>query len=700
MAIVLMSLPAGAAYVGESDSSGAATSPLAAPHTLRDRALNEYLKAETNAPDHIVRAPDYSDNYADDAGDGMFFLPGVWVNYLDAHEPQISARGYGLANRHQRTGLRILRDGAPVTDVHGDTYIREVDSLAVDRIDFWRGSGSDLRLSGDTLGGALNFISPTGRDRESGLAVRVEGGSSIEASPGGRAHAETSGRLGRGWDFFASATGGYETGFRDNNERNEGVINFNLGYTGAKSFASRFFVEALRSDTEYAGGLTLAELRDDPSDAAGPITLGPLFPGGPIINLADGAVDGEWGRELTTGRVSNETRFRFFGADFTANAHYTRRENDRKDIEFIGVSEESSSEWGASLAARHVFRILGFDTQTRFGGGYATGDKDSVRFENLSGERGDPTLGATQDSTSIFAFAEAAIKPFQRLVLDLGVKFTRTDRDLTIGDDVDTARFTGIAARGGLTYALRDDVQVFAVVARSYEPPTFSELLANNPADISSLDEQDTFGWEIGLRGKLRDRAGWDITYFNTDIEGDIINVEEPETNGFGGTLVNVDKTRRKGVEAGLDILVLKDFAGGDISWRSVYQYNNYRFIDGDPLPVDGNRIAGTPEHVYRGEIRYNVDDVWFFAVNAQVAAGDFYADHMNTVKAPTYTAVGFSAGYRLNERTEIFASGENLTDVDYAIGVTPVLLHDIQTDRIYVPAHRASVYGGLRYKF
>ena len=122
--------------------------------------------------------------------------------------------------------------------------------------------------------------------------------------------------------------------------------------------------------------------------------------------------------------------------------------------------------------------------------------------------------------------------------------------------------------------------------------------------------------------------------------------------------------------------------------------------IEDGVIVINGNRIAGLPQHVYRGELRYSSGDKWFAGVNVEIGAGDYYADHENEVSAPGYTVVGFSAGYRMGDNLEIYASGENLTGEHYAAGLTPVLSQELSDGRLYTPGVGASLYGGLRYRF
>ncbi|CAK9039486.1 Probable TonB-dependent receptor YncD [Durusdinium trenchii] len=672
--------------------------------TLKDRSLSEYAQWQKPAASDSRPSSDYIDNFARNAGDALFFSPGVWINGHDAYEQRLVLRGFAVGNRQQRANAVVLRDGAPLTDVHGATNLREIDLLAVQRVDVFRGGAGPLGYGGENFGGIVNYVSPTGLNMLAGLRGRVDAGSSIEGTPGGRVHLDFAGVSPSGVvDYFVSATGGYESGFRDNNEMQDGVFNANIGFRLSSNFKTRFFFETVYSGSELAGGLSPADAAADPSQAAPPITLGPLFPGGPIIEFADGASADNFSRDLLVGRVANRTQFNVFGHDFDARLHYTRRDLESPQIDFIGVLDETGSEWGARLSASRNLQFFNIDTTYRFGGAYSTGEQDSNRFENDDGEAGFQTVDTRQKSTNLNAFFEAALRPFKKLLVDMGAKFIITDRELTVddGDTPEDARFTGVAAKLGVVYDLFEDVKIFANASRTYEPPAFSELIADNPEDFNDLDEQDSFTYEAGVRGSFNDWIGWDVTYFNSDIENEIINLDEPETNGIGSTLANVAETTHKGFEVGLDIHLMPNRTDRALTLRNVYSYNDFRFVDAGSIgDFDGNRIAGIPQHVYRGELRYDETGRWFAAVNVQAVAGDFYADHENAFSAPSDIVLGFSAGWQLTDQAVLFVSGENITDTNYAAGVTPVTSQSTVNGRIFTPASRASVYGGLKYRF
>lgn len=693
-----IALSAGALSAAENEAFGVAT--------LRDRPLDEYIELiRAGAVDERSRS-DFSDNYADDAGDGFFFAPGVMANGLDIQEPRIVLRGFGLGNNQHRSTVNIFRDGAPLTDVHGTTNFSEINLQSTQSIEIYRGV-ANLREGGDNLGGAVNFISETGLTARQGVTARADGGAAINGKPSGQAHiAIAHGVKDAMIDYYASLTGVYENGFRDNNMRVSEQFHGNVGFRFSDRISSRIFLDVANSETELAGGLELAALQDDPDEPAPPISLGPLFPGGPVFSLIDGARQDDFARDIREGRVANETNFRLLGHEFELGGHYTRREVESPQTDLTGFIDEEGSEWRARLQAERSLAFFGGEALYRVGGAYSKGSQDSDRFENVNGVKGDVLAETEHRSKNISGYVQGIYRPFRRLIVDVGAKFVRVERDLTDFQDggQDTRNFTGVAARGGAAFKITDRLEIYASASRAYEPPSFYELIAGDPTEFNGLDEQDSFTIEAGLRGSFGDWVGWDVVYYDTDVENEIINTGDPSSFVNGDVFENVDATSHKGVEAGVDLhLFPESLAARNASFtlRSVYNYNNFRFMDADPIgPLDGNRLAGAPVHLYRGELRYTVDERWFVAANVTYTGGDFFADHVNGVEVPTGAVLGFSAGFTLNDRVELYASGENITDRAYVAGVTPVISQTFDNARIFAPGARAALYGGLRYKF
>lgn len=698
---------AACAAAASPESEGAANDDAFRVTTLRDRSLDDYAAIAQSSAYDVRPKSDFVDNYANDIGDGLFFAPGVMINALDLNEPRVTIRGFGFGNIHQRAAVTLLRDGAPLTDVHGVTNFSEVDLLSLDHIDIRRGGGV-LRPGPDSLGGVVNLVSRRGTTEPSGMTARLDVGATYDDTPGGQGNVSIAGGSDKStFDYYAGLTGVYELGFRDNNRRASEQFHGNIGIRPFGNFVTRFFLDVVNSTTDLAGGLSLADLEDDPKNATPAIQLGPLFPGGPTFILVEGAGADDFSRDIREGRLANETSFSLLGHRFTLGGHYTRRWVDSPQIDFVGYLDQQGSEWGARLEAERSLTFFGGEALYRLGGAYATGSQNSDVYDNVYGEKGDVVALTDQRSKNLTAFVQGVYRPLKMLAIDLGAKFVRIERELRDrpdGDLLDSRKYTGVEARAGVTADLSRSVQAYFSASRGYQPPSFDQLIAESPTSFLDLDEQDTFSLEAGLRGKMGGWLGWDIVYFNTDVENEIINIADTSSFVTGDVLVNVDKTTHKGVEAGVDMSLFPHrFArrNAALTLRNVYMYSDFRFTDADPLGnIDGNRLAGIPTHHYRGELRYDAADRWFVAANVQLSAGDYFADYVNEVSVPTDPVFGFSAGYRLNSGAELFVSGENITDRAYVAGVTPVLSQEDALARIYSPGAPASVYGGLRVRF
>lgn len=97
--------------------------------------------------------------------DMLRYVPGVWAASSTGTDGTfISIRGSNLdAVDYDGSGVKLLQDGLPVTAADGNNHNRSVDPLSARQIVVARGSNA-LTFGASTLGGAIDFISPTGLD--------------------------------------------------------------------------------------------------------------------------------------------------------------------------------------------------------------------------------------------------------------------------------------------------------------------------------------------------------------------------------------------------------------------------------------------------------------------------------------------------------------------------------------------------------
>src|SRR5690606_27130084 len=117
-------------------------------------------------------------------------------------------RGSGLQRTFHGRGLRVLQDGVPINLADGGFDMQALEPTTAAYINVWRG-GNALAYGGSTLGGAIDYVSRTGRDAP-GVLTRVEAGSwdYLRATLAGGVAQERS-------DAYGAFTQQSQDGFRD-----------------------------------------------------------------------------------------------------------------------------------------------------------------------------------------------------------------------------------------------------------------------------------------------------------------------------------------------------------------------------------------------------------------------------------------------------------------------------------------------------
>ncbi len=642
-------------------------------------------------------AEDFLDNFADNLSDTVFFAPGVTFNAIDTQEIRLIVRGNGIGTSFERRGITLLRDGIPITSASGSSNVQEIDPLTINFIEVYRG-GNGLRFGAGSLGGAINILSPTGLNEPSGVLLRGEGGSFGAA----RLHASAADQIDR-FDYYTSFTAARSDGFRDQNRRNSQFFNANAGYKFSSTVDTRFYVEVTNNDLELAGGLSLDDALNNRRMSAPAVTTGPFFPGGPVITLADSASADDFQRDLLIVRLANKTTWDTAVATVELGGHYTYRDLFHPITDFAGLIDQDGHEGGVFARLTGDFTFLGLPTEFTVGADANYGVVDTKSFENNFGIRGALQEDERQQSANVVGYGQldADIGGGFSVITGLQLIYTERDFDVTVGtDQPNRIDFFGAAPRIGLLWDGPSDVQLFANVTRSYEPPSFTELTGGGALNFTGLEAQTGLTFEGGTRGTYGP-ARWDVTYFYSLVDEELLRFGAPGAFGFISFTENAEDTVHQGVELGFDLDVFDTFFetfNSKLSIRQVYTYSQFNFVN--DTQFGDNELAGVPRHVYRGEIRYSYDDRAFVAFNGQWVPENYFADFANTTEVPSYSIVGFSAGIELSDTVSLFVSGENLADTRYISGVSTNANQALEQGRIFVPGEGRSFFGGLRTTF
>ncbi len=624
----------------------------------------------------IVDAEEYKTGRASTLQDALKYSPGVYVQpRFGSEESRLSIRGSGVQRTFHLRGIKLLQDGVPLNQADGGGDFQAVEPLSTHYIEVYRGANA-LEYGATTLGGAINFVSPSGFDAPAWQA-RAEAGSFDYL----RGQVSFSG-LTEHTDYYTSLSHISQEGFREHAEQSNQRLFSNFGYRLNDSTETRFYLTALTSDSELPGTLTKAQLRSDPEQAN------------------PGNVSGDQKRDFDLYRIANKTTYQSGNQRLEASAFYAYKDLFHPifqvldiDYEDYGLDFRYTSD--TLLQGRRNILTLGF-SPTR-------GTADDDRFVNVGGARGARTAESRQTAFNLDFYAENQhyIKPDVALVA--GLQLSRASRELDDKfldedeDGVDNSLdeiYTGFSPKLGMRYEINESAQIFANVSRSFEPPSFAEL-AGGP-DVTPVDEQTATTLEIGTRGTLSgngslDAVRWDAAYYYAKVDDELLSLTDASGDPLG--TVNADQTIHQGIEFGMDISFLRD-----LNWRQSYLFNDFQFDEDDVF--NDNELAGIPRHLYITELVYHHPGGFYAGPNLEWSPQRYAVDHANTLFNNSYKVWGFKFGYRPGKSSlSWFVDARNIFDENYAAS-TGVTANALGLDSAqFLPGDGRSIFAGIEWK-
>lgn len=607
--------------------------------------------------------------------DDTFALsPGVIaLSRFGSDEARLSIRGSGLQRTFHGRGIRVLQDGVPLNLADGGFDMQALEPLSAEYINIWRG-GNALTHGAATLGGAIDYISRTARTAPP-VMFRAEAGSWAYL----RANL-SSGAVSGDLDGYASFTHQSQTGFRDHAKQSNQRLFSNAGWRVSANAETRLYVTAVRTNSELPGNLTKAQLNADPAQAAA---------GNLVLDQQ---------RDFDLLRIASKTTLTTGGTVWDFTAAWTWKDLDHPIFQVI---DQLSNDLLLGVVATHRADLAGRANRWRAGLLYQHGFTQSANFVNLGGHRGNLLATADQTAANLEAFVENqhSLGHGVTLVLGAAAAHNRRRNDQTLGGTRDYALdYSRIMPKAGLRWDGLD-LQVFANVSGSYEPPSFSETLTLNTA----RDAQTATTWEIGTRG-IRGPLRWDVTAYHADLHHELLALDHDNNPATAAATVNADKT----THTGLEIATEMDLLGGSWSdttvplhrlvFRAAWTYGRFRFED-DSRYGD-NTLAGLPPHLVNAELTWQHPGGWYAGPTGQWVPRKTFIDFRNTYAADPYTLVGFRVGRQRECGPSWFVEVRNLADKKYAT-TTGVIENANGTDQAqFLPGDGRGFYTGASFSY
>ena len=171
----------------------------------------------------VVRDTAFKDGPAQTIKDVLEGVPGVVTQSRWGPDARVSIRGSGLSRNYGNRGLNMYMDGIPINTSDGLFDLFEIDPSAYRHVEVYKGANA-LRYGANALGGAVNFVTPTGRD-----ASLFDGRIDVGAFGFGKAQASSGSASGR-YDYFITGSAERWDGFRDHSNGHQQRFSGNVGY--------------------------------------------------------------------------------------------------------------------------------------------------------------------------------------------------------------------------------------------------------------------------------------------------------------------------------------------------------------------------------------------------------------------------------------------------------------------------------------
>lgn len=563
----------------------------------------------------------------------LALVPGVAVanRHNPTQDPRITIRGFGARSAFGVRGVRVLRDGIPLTLPDGQTPVDYIDLESVESIEVIRGTAS--ALYGNAGGGVVDLRSAPPPLGSLGGALRyVAGYDGLQ-----RWHSSVGGTSDE-WGYQASVTRTESEGYRDyaNQRTTHAVARATLDR--GPTLWSAQLVGFDMPTAENPGALTLAEVTANP-EAADPRS---------VPKRARKDVQ----QAQLAAAVSHA------GEQFDLSAAIYGGTRDLYNPLPFGVIGVDRTSFGASLQASTNRSFGGFDHRFTFGLDAQRQRDDRVEHANCNSPTTPPPApaGACDSPTGELGALDASqieqvtgIGPYLRGETALGrnvslsiaaradlVHFKVTDR--LLGDGVDSGAewmrqlspMIGIVARTG------DLTSVYATISSAFETPTATEM-GNKPDGTRGinpdLEPQKSLTYEVGAKGAVFGGLIYDAAVFLTTVRDELVPFE---IEGGGGRRFfrNAGRTDRRGAELGLRM------ERGAFRVAGAYSWSDFEFADfvARDTVFDGRTIPGVPEHQGQGSLSW-ITGLATATVEGIVSTRVF-ANDANTFRAPGYELV------------------------------------------------------------
>jgi iron complex outermembrane receptor protein len=646
---------------------------LTVPDAEHAKALIERTAGGVDlVPDTVWR-----DTKAATIKDMLDYTPGVFAQPKWGEDSRLSIRGSGLSRYYHLRGINLYQDGVPLNSPDGSGDFQRIDPTAYRYTEVYKGANA-LQYGSATLGGAINFVTPTGHDA-SPFQGRLDAGSF-----GWRRMQLSSGFADDSVDGFITASAQRQDGFREQSAGNSLRASGNLGWRLSDDVETRFYLSSFQVRQEIPGSVTRDQALNDPRRAA------------------DVNKQNDWQLNLDGGRIANRTVLVAGDTTYELGGWFGKSSLRHPIYQFV---DRDSTEYGAYTRLVNTASLAGHDNRYTLGLTWSAGKVDAQNSVNIEGNRLEK-LSATEDkANNVTLYAENAFDVVPGVSLITGLQYLHAQRKridrynggqptIRSGDK----SYDFYNPKFGVIWQAAPEWQVFGNVSRSAEPPTFDDMIFSTVNDLDRLQPQRATTLEIGTRGKVGDMA-WDLSVYHARIKNELQCISAPWN--ICDRTVNADRTTHQGIELGLQWTAARGlFATGhqadSLQVNASYTFSDFKFDD--DRDWGNNQMPGVPRHYLRAEVLYKHPAGFYVGPHVEWVPQAYFVDNANSVETNSYALLGLRAGWEKGPYS-FYIDGRNLTDRRY-IASASITDRANASSALFEPGTGRAVFAGVQVRY
>lgn len=555
-----------------------------------------------------------------------------------------------------------LENGVPTrpTGFFETNALFDVNIPQAGKLEVVKGPGTALHGS-DAIAGVINVFTPDPPE-EAMATASIEGGTKGYYrglfSAGGQ-----SGNHG----FRGDLNLVIDDGWRDNtkSERYLGTFTWMVDVSPEFSIRNVLFLASVSQDSS-GSNLNRDDYKNNPKRNRTPISF----------------------REVDSIRFQSIMEYRLDEALFSATPYF--RYNRVQLLPFFALGfdphtqDAESTSFGLQLKYRRdIFDalrvVVGVDLD------YSTGDRvdDSISLTQVEGifvdfAATDRVYDYDVDSIIVSPYVHAEWQATDRLRFTAGLRVDFAEYDYTNNLSVvidptmlhnrpadQNVSFDHLSPKAGFTYDITEDLNAFFSYRHGFRIPTAAQLFRPGRSGQSTeLDPVKADSLEIGLRGELSDRFGFEISAYQMTNRDDILVFTDDETGVR--QVENSGKTRHRGIEIGITFDITETW-----SLSGAYAYNDHYFVGWMPrsgVDLSGNDINRAPKDIGNARLVWRPAFLGGGRIEIEYQhLGSYFLDDNNTRKYEGHDLLHIKANLKLEGGLELFVRLHNLFDDRYA---------------------------------